>query len=137
MSLLAISAALMLSADDLPPPPPPPVVLVPVYSGVDREVTIRALRDEIDDLETRKRGYFAPVFWAGVGSAVLACGLLAPVSGDEAGTFRASMILAGTLAAGAAVTWLIVRIAHNASLAAEIDGKSDQIRALEARRLER
>jgi hypothetical protein len=102
---------------------------------VDREVTIRALRDELVDLEDRKSdiGYFWPIFWAAAGTGVVGGG--AALSGTSIAWGKSALMIGGTVVAAAATTWLLVRIARAISLSSQIDTKQDQLSALQAQRL--
>jgi hypothetical protein len=109
---------------------------VPASSAVDREMTIRALRDEVDDLESRKGGYFWPVFWAGAGAGVAVLGAVLPANGSSSQTLKNALLIAGGIAGSASIIWLVARIARNLSISSDIAGKEDQLRALEAQRLQ-
>lgn len=106
---------------------------------IDREVTIRALRDEVAELEDERSGvgYVFPSLVAslGIGAALYGTLALTGTTGPQA-WLRPTLQVAGGLIAGLAVTWLVVRIAKVVRLNGDIDDKREQLRALEARRLE-
>ena len=121
--------AVLLSQQPLPPPPPPS------YSpATEREVTIKALREEIVELKDEKSGigYVFPSLCIAAGAGLIAAGLLVNVGNTW---FRPAMLISGTTISVLSTLWLIFRIAKTISLGGQIDGKEDQLRELERQRV--
>ena len=129
--MLALAATLSIVAQAELQPPPPPSSYSP---ATEREVTIKALREEIADLKDEKSGigYVFPSLCIGAGAGLIAAGLL--VRSSES-WFRPAMLIAGTAIATLSTLWLIIRIARSISLGGQISGKEDQLRELEAQRV--
>ncbi len=126
--MLALLVTLSLAQN---PPPPPPS-----YSPAqEREITIKALREEVEELKDQKSGigYVFPTLCIGAGAALIATGLLVRV---DASWFRPTMLIGGTAIATLSTLWLIIRIARSISLGNQIGDKEDQIRKLEDQRLQ-
>lgn len=118
-----------------PPPPPPPPAMAAPSPAAEREVTIRALREELEDLQEKKSsiGYVFPALCiaAGVGLAVLGTSL-----NPEVGWPRPALMIGGAGIAALSSLWLIVRIVRTISLSGQISDKEDQLRILEAQRVQ-
>lgn len=122
---------LLLAQADLPRPPPPPSSYSP---AAEREVTIKALREEIAELSDQKSGigYVFPSLCIAAGAGLIAAGLLVNTSTSWVTT---ALLVSGTAIAALSTLWLILRIARTISLGGQIDGKEEQLRRLEAQRL--
>jgi hypothetical protein len=122
-----------------PPPPPPPAVPAPGSPGYspasEREVTIKALREELTELEEQKGGigFFFPIFWMAAGGGLIAAGTLLQVGSPWLNT---ALLVGGTAIAVLATVWLIFRIAKSINLGSQISDKEQQLRTLEAQRLQ-
>lgn len=122
---------LLLAQADVPQPPPPPSSYSP---AAEREVTIKALREEITELSDQKAsiGYVFPSLCIAAGAGLIAGGLLLNTSVSWLNT---AMLVSGTAIAALSTLWLILRITRSISLGGQIDGKEEQLRRLEAQRL--
>jgi hypothetical protein len=151
MIALAVALSVQLSQVDLPPPPPPPqqapLLLQQRPTGIERELTIRALREELEELRDQKAsiGYFWPVTFSLVGAGVLLVGAGAvssagnAVSSSSASGIRTTgtaLAIAGAAVSGLSVFWFVSRIGRSISLGSQIDDKEEQLRLYEAQRLQ-
>jgi hypothetical protein len=105
-------------------------------SAADREVTIRALRDEISELEDQKGsiGYVFPSLFIVGGGALAIFGLTYQPEASLS-WLRTTLIIGGTGIAVLSTFWLIYRIVKTISLGNEIDRKHHQLDQLEAQRV--
>jgi hypothetical protein len=106
-------------------PPPNP--------AVEREVTIKALREELEDLRDQRSsiGYVFPILCIGVGVGLVVLGEVVKTETWLTDT----LLISGAVIGGASVLWLIIRIVRTISLSNQIGDKEDQLRQLEDQRL--
>jgi hypothetical protein len=160
---LAFIVALSLAQDDFSPPPPPPPSSSPApeplpqppppppSSGPDpyytpapapapgripaheREATIKALREEIKELDEQKSsiGYTWPSIFIVAGTVIALVGLTQNIQ-DQ--IVRNTLIIGGTVIAGLSTLWLVIRIVRGISIGNEIGEKQDQLKTLERQR---
>jgi hypothetical protein len=107
--------------------PPPP-------SAVEREVTIKALREELEDLRDQRSsiGYVFPILCIGAGVGLVVLGSVVKTSESW---LTETLLISGSVIAGASMLWLIIRIVRTISLSNQISDKEDQLRQLEDQRL--
>jgi hypothetical protein len=137
MTLALLVAA--LSTSSLPDAPhsgwllaqaPPP----PASPALEREVTIKALREELDDLRDQRSsiGYVFPILCIGVGVGLVVLGSVVKTSETW---LNETLLISGSVIAGLSTLWLILRIARSVSLGSQISDKEEQLRQLEDQRL--
>lgn len=133
----ATHAGWLLGQTELPPPPPPPAVApaAPRLDARDRELTIRALRDELAELADQKSsiGYVFPILCIGAGVGLIVAGLL--VRTDQS-WLTSTLLIGGTAIAVLSTLWFIYRIVRGISLGSQISEKEEQLRKLESQRLQ-
>lgn len=127
----AAHRGLLLAQADVPQPPPPPSSY---SSATDREVTIKALREEIVELSDQKSGigYVFPIICIGAGAGLIAAGLLVNSSTPWVNT---ALLVSGTAIAALSTLWFILRLVRGISLGNQISDKEEQLRRLEAQRI--
>ena len=109
--------------------------LTPAPSASDREVTIKALREEITDLSDQKSGigYVFPVLCAATGVGLAVVGGTVKTGAAWA---NQTLLIGGGLIAVASTAWFVIRLVRAISLSSRISEKEDQLEALERQRLQ-
>jgi hypothetical protein len=103
--------------------------------AAEREVTIKALHEELEELEEKRSsiGYVFPALCiaGGVGLIVLGSTIQTDVQ-----WLPPALLIGGTAIAVLSSLWLIVRIVKTITLSGQISDKEEQLRALEAQRVQ-
>jgi hypothetical protein len=110
------------------------VAQAPPSPALEREVTIKALREELDDLRDQRSsiGYVFPILCIGAGVGLVVLGSVVKTSETW---LNETLLISGSVIAGLSTLWLILRIARSISLGSQISDKEEQLRQLEDQRL--